>query len=114
MIDPSKHLEHAGNASGYAGTDHEPKDQPMSHRQGLPFQNPTKTVLQVSKILGISASKVYQLAAGRRIAHYRIGGKILFMAEDIAAYLATCRVGVVAPIASAPRAQIKLKHLRLV
>ena len=114
MIDPSKHLERAGNASGYAATDEELKDQPLSHPQGLPFQNPAKTVLQVSKILGISASKVYQLVAGRRIAHYRIGGKILFMAEDIAAYLATCRVGVVAPIASAPRAQIKLKHLRLV
>ena len=44
---------------------------------------------------------------------FRVGGKIIFMAEDVTAYLATCRVGVVAPIASTPRVQIKLKHLRL-
>ena len=114
MIDPSKNPGRTGNVSGYPESDKELENRQLSHRKGLPFQNRTMTVLEVSKILGISASKLYQLVAGRRIAHYRIGGKILFMAEDIAAYLATCRVGVVVPIASAPRAQIKLKHLRLV
>ena len=103
MIDPSKNLGRTGNASGYAWTDEELETRRLSHREGLPFQNRALTVLEVSKILGISASKLYQLVAGRRIAHYRVGGKILFMGEDVTAYLATCRVGAVAPIASAPR-----------
>ena len=36
------------------------------------------TVAKAAKKLGVSASKVYQLVALRRIAHYRIDGKIVF------------------------------------
>ena len=71
------------------------------------------TVSEASKRIGISGSKLYQLVAARRIAHYRVGGKILFMEEDVVAYLASCRVGAVAPMAAAPRLRINLKHLRL-
>jgi hypothetical protein len=35
--------------------------------------------------------------AARRIAHYKIGGRILFSEADVDAYLASCRVGAVAP-----------------
>ena len=71
------------------------------------------TVNETAKRIGISASKLYQLASARRIAHYRIGGKIVFSDADIDAFLQTCRVGTVAPVATAPRAAIKLKHLKL-
>jgi excisionase family DNA binding protein len=72
-------------------------------------------VKEAARRLGISVSKLYQLAAGRRIGHYRIGGKILFSEQDIAAFLSGCRVGVAAdtPVASAPRVPLKLKHIRL-
>ena len=71
------------------------------------------TVAQAAEKIGISASKLYQLIAARAITHYRVGGKILFSQADVDAYLASCRVGAVAPVATAPRVQIKLKHLRL-
>ena len=71
------------------------------------------TVIEASKKIGISVSKMYQLVAARSIAHYRIGGKIVFSDEDIAAYLASCRVGAVATKTTAPHWQIKLKHLHL-
>jgi excisionase family DNA binding protein len=71
------------------------------------------SVTEAAEKIGVSASKVYQLVAARRIAHYRVGGKILFSEADVDAYLASCRVGAVTPVATAPRVQIKLKHLRL-
>lgn len=71
------------------------------------------TVSEAAKRIGISASKLYQLVAARAICHYRIGGKILFSDADIDAFLASCRVGAAAPLATAPRGQIKLKHLKL-
>ncbi len=71
------------------------------------------TVAEAADKIGISASKLYQLVAARRIPHYRVGGKILFSEADIAAYLESCRVGAIAPVATASRAQIRLKHLRL-
>jgi excisionase family DNA binding protein len=71
------------------------------------------SVKDTAKRLGISASKLYALVAARTISFYRVGGKILFAEADIDAYLASCRVGAVAPVATAPRTQIRLKHLRL-
>ena len=71
------------------------------------------TVVQAAKRIGISASKLYQLVEARRIAHYRIGGKIVFAEADIDAFLATCRVGAATPEVAAPRVPVKLKHLRL-
>jgi excisionase family DNA binding protein len=71
-------------------------------------------VNEVSKKLDVSASKVYQLASARKISHYRIGGKIVFTDADVDAYLASCRVAKVAPVATAPRISVKLKHLNLV
>jgi excisionase family DNA binding protein len=71
------------------------------------------TVSEAAKRIGISVSKLYQLAASRAISHYRIGGKIVFSDNDIDAYLASCRVGAVAPSAPAPRVHLKLRHLTL-
>ena len=72
------------------------------------------TVAQAAEKIGISASKLYELVACRRISHYRIGGKILMSDEDISAYLETCRVGAVTPVESVPpRARPALKHLKL-
>jgi excisionase family DNA binding protein len=62
--------------------------------------------------LGISVSKLYQLVGCRKIGHYRIGGKILFAEEDIAAFLGGCRVGVAAAAAT-PQIRPRLKHLNL-
>jgi excisionase family DNA binding protein len=53
------------------------------------------TVTQAAKKIGISASKLYQLVTARKIAHYRVGGKIIFGDDDISAFLAECRVGTV-------------------
>jgi len=71
------------------------------------------TVAQAAKRIGISASKLYQLAGARAISHYRVGGKILFSDADVDAYLATCRVGAITPTVIAPRVHLKLKHLTL-
>ena len=71
------------------------------------------TVTEAATKIGISPSKLYQLASARAIAHYRIGGKIVFFDQDIAAYLASCRVGAVTPLVTAPRTHLKLKHVSL-
>lgn len=65
---------------------------------------------EAAKRIGISPSKLYQLAAARAISHYRIGGKIVFSDADVDAYLASCRVGAVAPVPAAPRVRVKLRH----
>jgi excisionase family DNA binding protein len=72
------------------------------------------TVTEAAKRLQISGSKLYQLVAKRLITHYRIGGKIVFFEDDLAAYLATCRVGACllqTQIARQPR--LKFKHITL-
>ena len=71
------------------------------------------TVNEAARRIGISASKVYQLVGARRIAHYRIGGKIIFSELDIASYLESCHVGTAAPVAAVPHVRPKLKHLTL-
>lgn len=71
------------------------------------------TVVEAARRIGISPSKLYQLAAARAIAHYRVGGKIVFFEADVDAYLASCRVGAVTPVVAAPRVHLKLKHLSL-
>ena len=71
------------------------------------------TVAETAKKIGVSCSKLYQLVAARAIAHYRIGGKIIFADQDIDAYLASCRVGAVTPTVTAPRMHPKLKHVNL-
>ena len=103
MSEPLKCLGPTRDATGYTASGDRIETLRTTRRGAARFDDHTITVLEVAKILGISASKLYQLVAGRRIAHYRVGGKILFMGEDVTAYLATCRVGAVAPIASAPR-----------
>jgi excisionase family DNA binding protein len=71
------------------------------------------TIMQAAKKIGISASKLYQLVAARQIAHYRVGGKIIFGEDDIASFLAGRHVSATptANIAQPPR--LKLKHLNL-
>jgi excisionase family DNA binding protein len=71
------------------------------------------TVAEASKKIGVSASKLYQLVAARRIAYYRIGGKIVFAETDVDTFLASCRVGAFAAMLPCPRAPLKLKHVRL-
>jgi len=71
------------------------------------------TVSQAAARIGISPSKLYQLVTRKRIAHYRIGGKIVFSEADVAAFLESCRVGVVTPPVAGPRVRVKLKHLTL-
>jgi len=75
----------------------------------------TMTIAETAKRLEISRSKLYALVAARRIAHYRVGGKILFFEDDVVAFLASCRVGVAAipAAANSPRPAFKLKHVSL-
>lgn len=63
---------------------------------------------QAARQLGISRSKLYELAAARKVPHYRIDGKLLFEAEDLATYKLSCRVGPT----PAPRMFPRLKHIR--
>lgn len=71
-------------------------------------------VKAAARRLGISVSKLYQLAAQHRIGHYRIGGKILFSEQDITTFLAGCRVSVAAaPAAATPIPRPQLKHVRV-
>ena len=71
------------------------------------------TVGEAAKKIGVSCSKLYQLVAARQIAHYRVGGKIIFSEDDITAFLVCCRVSATptASILQPPR--LKLKHINL-
>lgn len=71
------------------------------------------SVKAAARRLGISVSKLYQLAAARRIAFYRIGGKIVFSNADVEAFMQSCRVGVAVSQPATPRIRVKLRHLRL-
>ena len=71
------------------------------------------TVAEAARKIGVSASKLYQLVAARAIAHYKIGGKIVFSDADVDAFLTTCRIGVATPKAAPRCARLKLKHLNL-
>jgi len=52
------------------------------------------TVREAAKLLNISKSFVYELAASRRITCYKIGrGAIRFCLEDLLDYLEQCRIG---------------------
>lgn len=55
------------------------------------------TVREAALKLGVSRLRLYLMAAHREIAHYRVGGKILFSDADIDAYLASRRVDAVIP-----------------
>ena len=71
------------------------------------------TVTDASKRIGISRSKLYQLATDRKIAHYRVGGKLIFNEDDIVAFLAGCRIPT-SPTEMAPQLpRLKLKHINL-
>ena len=50
------------------------------------------SVKEAAKRMGVSASKLYQLASERKVAHFRIGGKIVFLESDLEAYLLACRI----------------------
>lgn len=72
------------------------------------------TIKEAARRIGVSASKLYQLVAARRIGHYRIGGKIVFGEEDVAQFLSNCHVGAASAFApAAPRSLPALKHLSL-
>ena len=76
-------------------------------------QNFNLSVRAAALRLGISVSKLYQLAAARKISHYRIDGKILFTDDDIASYLNGCLVSTAATAAAVPQSRLRLKHLSL-
>ena len=71
------------------------------------------TVAEAAKKIGISASKLYQLVSAGEIAHYRVGGKIIFRDDDIASFLANCRVESASTKVIAPPPHPRLKHLSL-
>jgi excisionase family DNA binding protein len=50
------------------------------------------TVKQGSQRLGVSLSKMYEIIARQKIAHYRIEGKIMLSEEDLDSYLKSCRI----------------------
>lgn len=47
---------------------------------------------QVAERLGISARKVYELAASGHLPSYRFGGAVRFAPDDVDHYIASCRV----------------------
>lgn len=71
------------------------------------------TVNEAAKKIGISTSKLYQLVSTRQIAHYRVGGKIIFSDEDVIAYLESCHVGTAKWQAAVPTRNLQLKHVIL-
>ena len=71
------------------------------------------TVKQASARIGISPSGVYQLVATHQIVHYRIGGKIIFQEEDVASFLAGCRVDTAPAQPIVPLPRLRLKHITL-
>ena len=80
----------------------------------------TLNVGEAARRIGISPSKVYQLASARRISHYRIGGKIVFTEADVLAFLDACHVVVTTGAAGGmpavpppPRAAFNLRHVAL-
>jgi excisionase family DNA binding protein len=79
------------------------------------FGGGMRSVKQAAERLGVSANKIYQLVSAREISFYRVGGKILFSDEDIAAYLASCHFEISshAAITPIPRTRLRLKHLKL-
>jgi excisionase family DNA binding protein len=69
-------------------------------------------VKETAKRLGISASKLYQLASRRQIPYYRIGGKILFSGDQIQEFLDSCKVEPAGP--RKPKLPpVKLENIRL-
>jgi excisionase family DNA binding protein len=72
------------------------------------------SVTQAASRLGLSRSTVYGLAARRVIAHYRMGGKIVFAEADLSAYLESCRVSVEdKQFRPPPPQRPKLRHVQL-
>ena len=71
------------------------------------------TVREAAKRIGISASKLYQLLAAKRISHYRIGGKIVLSEADVEHFLETCRVAAAAAETVVTRERPRLKHIKL-
>jgi excisionase family DNA binding protein len=72
-------------------------------------------VQEAARRIGVSRSKLYQLVASRRIAHYRVGAKILFADEDIRAYVNACRINPeppALPLRSAVPQSPLLRHLK--
>ena len=71
------------------------------------------TVIEASKRIGISPSKLYQLLAARKLAHYRVDGKIIIHEDDVAAFLAGCRIPTVPTETASSMPRLKLKHINL-
>lgn len=66
------------------------------------------TIAEAALRLGLTASGVYKLCRAGRLVHYRVGarkGKVLLKAEDVDAYLESCRVE------TPSGALLPLKHL---
>jgi len=60
-----------------------------------------KSVLEVSKILGVSVVTLRRLIRFRRISYRKIGDRILFSEADINAYLESVKVAAIGEAANA-------------
>lgn len=63
------------------------------------------TVKQAAAYLGLPASTIYTLVAGRKIAHHRHGvgrGTIRFKRSDLKRYQLSCEVPVAEPVEPSP------------
>jgi len=71
------------------------------------------SVKAAARRLGISSSTLYQLVARRRIAHFRVGGKLLLDELDLNAFRAACRVAAAPSQSRVAAPPPRLKHIRL-
>ena len=71
------------------------------------------TITEASKHIGVSPSTLYQLVAARKIAHFRVGGKIILHEDDIDAFMAGCHVAVSSIQSTIQTPRLKLKHINL-
>jgi predicted DNA-binding transcriptional regulator AlpA len=69
-----------------AGHEHEPE-----RVEKFQFLQAVYTVAQTQQLLGISRTKLWQLERDRELKPGRIGRRVVFFAEDIAAFLQRLR-----------------------
>ena len=60
--------------------------KPMRQREGAPPRT-AYTIAEVAESLGISSRQVYRLAERGELRTKRIGGKLLVLVDDFAAFL---------------------------
>lgn len=51
------------------------------------------SVKAAAEYLSVSPKMVYRLVTERKLAHYKVGSRVLFKEQDLEKYLAGCRIG---------------------